>query len=170
MNNPQVEQFVAPKPESVEAVNTWLAQHGISASAITPAGDWLSISVPVSKANELFDAEFGVFTHSSTGKQAVRTLKYSIPADLEGHLDFVHPTISFPNPNGHLPVISSPSPNANSKVAPLATCSTTAVTPGCIQTLYGIPTTLATQTSNVLGVSGFIDQFANQADLTVRLV
>ena len=152
----------------MDAVNAWLKENDIDAKTISATGDWLSFEVPVSKANEMFDADFGVFTHSQTGKEAVRTLKYSIPADLEGHLDFVHPTISFPSPNGHLPVIMKPKSDAQAKVEPLATCSTTAVTPGCIQTLYGIPATLATQTSNVLGVSGFIDQFANQADLTVR--
>lgn len=49
-----------------------------------------------------------------------------------------------------------------------ASCATK-VTPACLQAFYGIPTTLATQSSNVLGVSGFIDQFANQADLTTFL-
>lgn len=35
-----------------------------------------------------------VYIHSETGKQAIRTMSYSIPTSLEGHLDFVHPTIS----------------------------------------------------------------------------
>ena len=29
---------------------------------------------------------------AASGKQLVRTLSYSIPADLKGKLDFVHPT------------------------------------------------------------------------------
>ena len=37
-----------------------------------------------------------------------------------------------------------------------------------VQALYGIPATLATQASNKLGVSGFIDQFAQTADLQVH--
>lgn len=49
-----------------------------------------------------------------------------------------------------------------------ASCNSV-VTPACLQALYGIPTTLATQSSNKLGVSGFIEQFANQADLTTFL-
>lgn len=40
-----------------------------------------------------------------------------------------------------------------------------AVIPSCLQALYGIPATLATQSSNKLAVSGFSDEFANQADL-----
>ncbi|KAJ7914167.1 Pro-kumamolisin, activation domain-containing protein [Mycena leptocephala] len=34
-----------------------------------------------------------------------------------------------------------------------------------LQAIYGIPTTVATQTANKLGVSGFLGQFANEADL-----
>lgn len=53
------------------------------------------IDVPVSKANELLETEFSVYTHGDTGKQAIRTLSYSIPADLVGHLDLVHPTVTY---------------------------------------------------------------------------
>lgn len=90
----QVEKFVAPTAQSSEAVNTWLKQVGLNVTTFSPAGDLLSISLPVGKANELFDTDFAVYTHSETGKQTIRTMSYSIPTELEGHLDFVHPTIS----------------------------------------------------------------------------
>lgn len=92
LSHMQAAAFAAPTSETQQAVNAWLSENGITATALNPAGDWLSFSVPVSQANELFDADFTVFTHESTGKQAVRTLSYSIPADLQGHIDFVHPT------------------------------------------------------------------------------
>ncbi len=60
-----------------------------------------------------------------------------------------------------------PEVNLTSNAVP-ASCATT-ITPACLQALYGIPTALATQKANTLGVSGFIDQFANQADLRVSL-
>ena len=88
----QVEQFVAPTSDTVDAVTAWLKENDIEAAKASPAGDWLTISVPVSKANELFDADFSVFTHTETGAQSIRTLSYSIPTDLQGKLDFVHPT------------------------------------------------------------------------------
>lgn len=167
----EVEAFVAPTPETVSVVNAWLSENGISATTISPAGDWLAFSIPVSKANELLDTEFSEFKHLDTGDTSVRTLAYSIPADLQGHVDLVHPTITFPNPFAHLPVFVSPAkiqpntPAANlSSEAVPASCAST-VTPACVQALYSIPTTPATQSSNVLGVSGFIEQFANQADL-----
>ncbi|KAH9847188.1 family S53 protease [Lenzites betulinus] len=165
----EVEKFVAPSPDSVAAVNAWFAENGIEAKSISPAGDWLSFSVPVSKANELLDADFSIFTHQETGQTSIRTLTYSIPADLKAHIDLVHPTITFPNPFARLPAMISPpkiqpaAVNITPDAVP-ASCSST-ITPACLQALYGIPATLATTTSNKLAVSGFIQQFANQADL-----
>lgn len=65
------------------------------------------------------------------------------------------------------PISERPASNISAS-ASLAGCSSTSITPACVQALYGVPTTKATQSSNVLGVSGFIDQFANQADLKVN--
>ena len=61
---------------------------------MTPAGDWLKIDVPVSKANELFAADFNVFKHEDTGSESIVTMAYSLPTDLTSHVDFVHPTIT----------------------------------------------------------------------------
>ncbi len=90
----QVETFVKPSDESMSLVNEFLSENDISAETISPAGDWLQFSISVSKANDLFDADFSVFTHEETGQEAVRTLSYSIPANLVGHPDLVHPTIT----------------------------------------------------------------------------
>ncbi|KAF9480338.1 family S53 protease-like protein [Pholiota conissans] len=172
----EVEAFVAPSSESVSLVQQWLAANSITAQTISPAGDWLQFSIPVSQANTLLDADFTVFTHPETGTTLTRTLSYSIPAELIGHVDLVHPTITFDNPHANLPVVVSPKvvrpsseevPDLESRAVP-SSCNT-AVTPACLQAMYGIPTTLATQSSNTLGVSGFIEQFANQADLTTFL-
>lgn len=43
------------------------------------------------------------------------------------------------------------------------------ITLTCLQDLYGIPTTSATQQKNVLSVSGFVNEFVGNADLEVRL-
>ncbi|KAM5532580.1 hypothetical protein V8D89_013786 [Ganoderma adspersum] len=165
----EVAQFVAPTQDTVEAVTAWLKENDIEAAQASPAGDWLSFSIPVSKANELFDADFSVFTHTSTGSQTIRTLSYSIPTDLKGKLDFVHPTTvfaqPFSGPQFSTPIVpfSAAKANLTSRAVP-SSCSSV-VTPACLQAMYGIPTTSNAISSNVLGVSGFIEQFANQADL-----
>lgn len=70
----------------------WLNTNSIQATIVSPAGDWLSFTIPVSKANELFNANFSVFTEQTTGSEVVRTFSYSIPDDLKGHVNLVHPT------------------------------------------------------------------------------
>ncbi|KAF8148291.1 family S53 protease [Crassisporium funariophilum] len=172
----EVEAFVAPPPDTVSLVNQWLSNNDIFAKTVSPAGDWLEFSIPINKANSLIAANFQVFQHPETGKEFVRTLSYSIPEALLGHIDVVHPTTTFDNPFVHLPFVSNPNapvqkPEDEFEIesrADLATCAT-AVTPACLEALYGIPTTAGTQSTNVLGVSGFIDQFANQADLATFL-
>jgi len=94
LSKEEVEAFVAPSQETSDAVTRFLSDNGLTASKVTPAGDWLSINVTVVQANELFAAQFDSFIDNSTGETTVRTLEYSIPTDLKGHLDFVHPTIA----------------------------------------------------------------------------
>ena len=55
------------------------------------------LSVPVNKANEVFDARFEVFKHSDLGRHLVRTRSCSIPADLKAHLALVRLTTSYVN-------------------------------------------------------------------------
>ncbi|KAI0261766.1 subtilisin-like protein [Gloeopeniophorella convolvens] len=171
LSKDDVGSYVAPKPESASAVKQWLSDNGLEATVLSPFGDWLGVKTNVSHANDLFDADFTTFVHDATGETTVRTLAYSIPVALQGHLELVHPTTTFPKSGrGPKPIISSPAKavpvingNLSANAAP-SSCNNR-VTPSCLQQLYGIPTTKATQSSNKLAVSGFIENFANQADL-----
>ena len=151
-----------------------MKENGIAAETISPSGDRLSVELPVSKANELFNADFSVFKHGDTGVEAVRTLSYSIPAELQGHLDLVHLTVTFPDPMGQCPVLKvlahnvSSVQNLSTRAIP-SSCSHR-ITPACLQAIYNIPTTPATQSSNKLAVPGYIKEYANEADLKVRFV
>ncbi|KAJ7898518.1 family S53 protease [Mycena olivaceomarginata] len=167
----EVAEFVKPTDETLAAVSSWLSENNIGAKPITPAGDILEIKIPVSQANDLLSAEFSVFTHVETGKTSIRTLRYSIPASLTEHVEFFHPTTIFTPPLDSMPkfIASSPVKRAipGSDDVP-ASCAST-ITPACLQAFYGIPTAPATQISNTLGVAGFIDEWANKADLTAFL-
>ena len=90
----QVEAFVAPRSESVQAVNAWLAKNNVTVGAASAAGDWLNVKIPVAQANVLLDAQFNEYNHEASGNTALRTMSYSIPASVQGHLDFVYPATS----------------------------------------------------------------------------
>ncbi|PCH39548.1 family S53 protease [Wolfiporia cocos MD-104 SS10] len=163
----EVEAYVAPTAESADAVTSWLSENGVTAKTVSPAGDWLAISIPVSQANEMFDADFSVFTQTDSGSESIRTLSYSIPADLKGHLSFVHPTTTFARASAQLPVKATKytgSVKKRSTAAEPSACDSY-VDPACLQALYGIPTTPATESSNYIGVTGYDDEYANQAAL-----
>ncbi|EIN06133.1 family S53 protease [Punctularia strigosozonata HHB-11173 SS5] len=165
-----VEEFVAPKQESVEAVTAWLKENNISAKTLSPAGDWLGFSVSVEDASKLFDADFSVYTHEGSGKDIVRTLSYSIPASLKEHIDFVHPMTTFSAVNGIKPKVSASAPKIASNITEdISSACANRVTPTCLRSLYGIPKKAASESSNKLAVSGFIEQYANKADLKTFL-
>ena len=84
---------MAPTSGTKQVVNVWLKANGLNATAISPSGDWIRVDVPVVKANELFDADFTVFTNDANGKQTIRTMSYSLPSELQGHVDLIHPTV-----------------------------------------------------------------------------
>ncbi|KAJ6577615.1 Pro-kumamolisin, activation domain-containing protein [Mycena capillaripes] len=164
----KVNACLAPPAEAVAAVEAWLAFHDLVATPSSSAGDWLS--VPVFKANELLAAKSETFKHLASSKiqTYARTLSYSLPAEVVEH---IHPTIIFNSPVSVKPVISVPQPAAavevSEDVSSNATPSSCAnsITTTCLQSLYKIPTTTVTESSNSIAVAGFLDEFAQKADL-----
>ncbi|KAI0828483.1 subtilisin-like protein [Trametes gibbosa] len=155
LSKSEVEELVAPSSAAVNAVNAWLKDNGLEGTTLSPAGDWIGFEIPVAKANSLFNANFSVFQHSSSGKQAVRTMSYSLPASLQGHVDLVHPTTSFPSPSSKAQIVGIKSA-ADPILAKrdLTQDCTGETLPECVQYLYDIPLTPATNSSNRLGVTG----------------
>ncbi|KAJ7028409.1 family S53 protease [Mycena alexandri] len=166
LSKAQVDAFLAPTAAATAAVQSWLASYNLTAKTASSAGDWLSLAVPVSQANELLAAKYETFQHLGSGKTYARTLSFSLPADVADFIADIHPTSTFNNPLSLGPVISTPKPAA---INPDASSCATTVTPACLQTLYSIPTAAATQKTNSIAVAGFIDQFARRADLKAFL-
>ncbi|KAJ7881920.1 family S53 protease [Mycena leptocephala] len=163
----EVNSFLAPPEKAVAAVQAWLASHGLVANTSSSAGDWLSLTVPVSKANEMLAAKYETFKHLASGKTYARTLSYSLPVEIADFVVHIYPTVSFNNPVSMKPVLSVPQSFAVSSDA-AASCAKK-VTPTCLQSLYNIPKTEATESSNSIAVAGFINQFARKADLKTFL-
>ncbi|KAJ3786129.1 subtilisin-like protein [Lentinula aff. detonsa] len=179
----QIKPYAAPSSDSVTAVTSWLESQNVSAISTGPFGEYLSFSIPVSKANDLLSAEYTNFTYSSpsSSSQAIQTWglytsAYSIPTDLSEHINLIHPSTAFAPPvnrNGRTILYSKAgSPSQRAVSAKLATRANTAPTscetlvpPSCLQSLYGIPSTPATQDSNVLGVSSLQSNWALESDL-----
>ena len=145
--------------------------NNISTKTISPAGDWLTFSIPVSHANALFGADYSIFKHEATGSQITRTLSYSIPVELQGHLELVHPSISFDVPVNQSPAnvtrlsLASQNSTASSRIGTRQSVPSSCefeITPSCLQALYSIPTEPATQSTKSVSSNKYRDRNSNQ--------
>ncbi|KAJ7349616.1 subtilisin-like protein [Mycena albidolilacea] len=166
LSKDDVKSFVQPSAQTVAAFNAFASANGVKPTVISPNGDWMSLTLPVSQANMLFAANFEVFTHPSSPQKLTRTLSVSLPSQLVGHVDVISPTTDFVNPNPHL----TPWTNVNlAKRGPAASCNTSDASVSRECPRAWIPTAPATQPNNALLVTGYVDNWAQSADLSTFL-
>lgn len=106
-----------------------------------------------------------MFTHDATGAETIRTLSYSIPTDLVGHLDVVHPTTSFTTASS--PRFPLQAQEYNGTLAKRDACSSY-IDPACLQQIYGLPTT-GMKNKHPMVVTGYGDQWPSPSDMKVRV-
>ncbi|TFY82758.1 hypothetical protein EWM64_g1251 [Hericium alpestre] len=182
LSQDEVNELVAPNPDSLAAVTEWLAEHGIPESQYTrsPANDSFKAKVPVGLAEKMLDTKYHVWKHTTDGDVVVRTTSYSLPEDLHPHIELVQPTTIFARFKGHRTTFHfsdeqnvDPSPargtativDPTSGVKVDASCNTT-VTITCLKELYnavGVETSATN--GNEIGITGYLEQFANIEDL-----
>ena len=93
----QVAEAFAPSDETVGSVIQWLADAGISGSRVKQSQslNWIHANVTVAEAEELLKTQYYRYTHGVTGQAHVACDAYSIPEDIQRHVDFVTPTLHF---------------------------------------------------------------------------
>ncbi|RPD58338.1 family S53 protease [Lentinus tigrinus ALCF2SS1-7] len=165
LSKAEVAKFAAPKTESITAVKDWLTKNNITAVA-SKSGNSLIANVPVHQANALLDANYTKFEHKASGTEVLRTLSYSLPAEIKQHLSFVYPTTQFIPPATGKPTykpLGSSARAVQERAVPSSCASQT--TPACLQALYNIPTTPATASSNNIHVAGYLSEIANLSEV-----
>ncbi|KAI0753211.1 family S53 protease-like protein [Daedaleopsis nitida] len=171
LSKSEVESFVAPKAESVKVVTDWLSKNNLKAEVISPSGDMLRVNISVKTANSLLSANYTEFMDKKTDKTIVRTLSYSLPADVEQHLHFIYPTTQFfssaTSPTRPtMQVVQPPKAPSSKRATPPDLCNEE-VEPVCLQDFYNIPSAPATNPGNSLGVTAYLNEFADMGDLDV---
>ena len=168
--------LVAPHPDSLHLVDAWLTHHDIDTSAAQRTGgqDWITVTVSVVQAEAMLGTKYNVYHHPKSSEYVVRTMGYSLPSALHGHVDVVAPTTYFGTmrsmrATSHLqPEIKPLGSNVEAKRDSI--CGAI-VTPSCLRTLYNTATyTPAATNQNTLGVVGYSNQYGNHADLQVKVI
>jgi tripeptidyl-peptidase-1 len=152
-----------PDAEDVDLVMKWLSSNGVD--KVKADRDWIHVSTTVGEADKLLDTQFRRYSFQGA-KPILRTTEYHIPDSLSKAIEFVHPIANFMTPEHE--VFTAPPPA--SKLETLdrrdIACSPT-TTLDCINTLYGINYTTPDGKSPIrFGIAGFLEQWANYADMT----
>ena len=170
---------MAPHPDSVETVNSWLEFHNIdplNSVRRSGSGDWVTLRIPVALAEKMLSAKYNIYRHITSGEEVVRTLSYSLPKELHDHIDVVSPctyfgttrsmrVTSFLQPTPHNIVQDSSVQVPEGTLAP--SCNTT-ITPACLRALYNTSSYMPVSTNvNKFAIAGYLNNFANYIDLQV---
>ncbi|KAI0316450.1 tripeptidyl peptidase A [Amylostereum chailletii] len=181
LSKADVEELVVPHPDSLAAVNSWLAAHGINENDCvrSPAQDWVTVKVPVSLAETMLDTNFYMWKHVVDGDVIVRTTSYALPQHVHAHIELIQPTTYFSRVKAQKttfrfskPLPESPTagvakikiPGSDVEVDP--SCNTT-ITITCLKQLYSAVgfNSSATNGNQIIGITGYLEQFANFDDL-----
>ncbi|KAH9071520.1 subtilisin-like protein [Lactarius deliciosus] len=182
LSREQVADIVAPHPDTVQLVHSWLEHHRVTSSSVsvTHGGSFLTVTgVSVSQANDLIGASYQLYAHTGTNETIVRTLGYSLPVVLHGHVQTVAPTTFFSSPltqwqrprkrSGVAAVEPGKSPSGEPVTMPPSRRDGdyVGVTPAFLRWLYSTFAYVPGATDrNVVGVTGYKQQYSSPADLT----
>ncbi|KAG5648771.1 hypothetical protein DXG03_000120 [Asterophora parasitica] len=184
LSKEEVESLIAPHPESINVVDEWLDAHGITEDNFvrSPAKDWVTLTIPIHLAEKMLDTKYNVWKNANTGEQIVRTTHYSLPEKLHEHIEVVQPTtmfaqfkamrstISWPDETEEISVAQFKGPTTTTTKPPAsvvpvdASCNTT-ITLKCLQQLYNFVDYKPTAKGNSIGITGYLEEFANIQDL-----
>ncbi|KAI9439517.1 subtilisin-like protein [Lactarius indigo] len=178
LSREQVADIVAPHPHTFQLIHSWLDHHRIPSSSIsvTHGGSFLTVTgVSVSQANDLLSASYQLYAHAKTNETIVRTLGYSLPAVLHGHVQTVAPTTFFssqltpwqtPYKRSDVAAVELVEPPSGEPVTKPLSRRINGVTPAFLRWLYStfayVPSAMD---RNVVGVTGYKGEYPNPADL-----
>ncbi|PWY92671.1 tripeptidyl peptidase Sed3 [Aspergillus heteromorphus CBS 117.55] len=164
MKRDEVRAFMRPSDQASTKVLAWLESEHVPSDSIENRGDWITFTVSLSQAQAMMRTDFHTFRYKGSGATQIRTLEYSVPADIHPYLQLIQPTTRFGKPKTQqsppslLPVTLS--------IEDLSKNCSVIMKPECLRQLYGIYDTKATpDPANTLGVSGYLDQYARYSDL-----
>lgn len=166
----EVDALTAPTKETVDAVEQWLSAHGINAGKVK--GGYLTVTVSVDEAKKLLDADYSVYHEPTTGRQVIRTTKYSLPRSVHDAVAMVQPTTMFSD----LGITSRNMVKPSTKYRPAkiirragSSCDNDGTTTDCLRENYNINGYTPSGGKTQLGVTGFLEEVPDSGDLSTFL-
>ena len=94
----QISQLTA-NPQAMQKIASYLASHAIDIVSQTRDGGYITAQGKVSVWEKMFSTQFYEFRHKHWNNENIkRALEYSLPKELNGHVEFVFDIVDFPLP------------------------------------------------------------------------
>lgn len=181
LSREQVLALSRPDESSLVGVQSWLSGLNITSQQWSESKDSVSVSVPVSKAEQMLSTTFQVFKHIGSNYNVVRTLEYSLPTEVFDHIAYISPITSFMRPTlrKDTSALSSRSVLEARPVAlnqsDFSSCGEdpsrpSVIDPPCVRKLFNIGNYSADgNLPNGIGVAGYLDIWAKPESLAQYL-
>lgn len=121
LSREEAQALLSGDDDARQTVINWLVEHGgVTQTSIFSDNHWIRFTTTVQDANSMLDANFTWFQHPDSGKEVLRTLKYSLPLDLHSQITLISPTTRFcSHPSMHRQSHTPPGPSESDELRKL---------------------------------------------------
>jgi tripeptidyl-peptidase I len=148
----------APPRHTVERVEVWLIDSGISRDRISHAAgrNWVKFNATVEEIESLFNTEYHVYEHQNGGIR-IACDEYHLPEHVREHIDFAMPTIHLEGMVPQRRIMTEIQAKTNlTGLTGLQHCNTF-VTIECQRALYGFGAGNTSHPKNTIGIGEWAD-------------
>ncbi|TLD03868.1 hypothetical protein PgNI_11159 [Pyricularia grisea] len=168
----EVATYQSPAPGAADAVVRWLEENDVRrVERNSDAAGWIGFTATAGQVKTILQADLGYFTYDGVNETAVlRAPRYSIPANLESSIDFIHPLAHFMTPASLRPILQPQDKDKGAAAGGANQCSS-GVQPSCLRALYGINYTPPVNRKDDkpsparMAIAGFLDQYVSPSDV-----
>ena len=153
---PQLWERVRGNRDSVARVVGFLQKHGMTFDKTQDEGVFIAHTT-VGTAEAVFQSPFFLYQHKTNGASIVRTETSAIPADLQGHVDFIIGHNTFPHVPRVQPKVTGLKRDAAGKLL--------GVSPQSIDSAYNLNQYSATNGNSSQAIASFLKQYFKPSDL-----
>lgn len=159
-----MKRMLLPSEESLSSVHTWLQTTGVE--SVEEDADWVTFKTTVGIANKMLDTKFAWYvSEEPKPRRILRTLEYSVPDDVAGHINLVQPTTRFggirPNHETGSQIFEI---DLAAEAAAVDNCDAL-ITPACLKSFYGIDYKADPKSGSKVAFSSYLEQYARYSDL-----
>ncbi|KAK0620719.1 tripeptidyl-peptidase-like protein [Immersiella caudata] len=98
MSREEIQQYRKADRKAVNSVTSWLKSNGVGDLKVE--GSFINFIATVNLLELLFQAHLSHYSFGDDSTSFLRTLNYTVPANLRDSIDFVHPITNFIAPRG----------------------------------------------------------------------